>query len=237
MKRKMPNTTPDPSLVVVIVGFLVALLTILKETSPAIIRWIKSRANASAQEAESKTVTTTKKTEIDVQAQLFLSDVGKSYFKQLEKRSENLQLKVSDYEKIVSDLREQLNKAFIEREEMRIKLASAQEEDSEGKMQIAQKTSEGVQLLEKIRQLESDLKDANSRNDKLQGNIEHLKQEVTKTEKERDDFKSDGEKINVQLEEANGRLDAAYSRFDQERSRAERLEKDNATLRKQIEEK
>lgn len=233
----MQNTTPDPSLILVIVGFAAALLTILKETSPAIIRWIKSRANASAQEAENQVTTTTKKTEIDVQAQLFLSDVGKNYFTQLEKRSENLQLKVSDYEKVVSDLREQLNKAFIEREEMRIKLASLQEEDSEGKMKIAEKTSEGVQLNEKIRQLESDLKEINSRYDKLQAMFDLQKQEVAKAEKERDELQLENKKVNDQLEEANERLDGAYSRFDQERSRAERLEKDNVALRKQIEEK
>ena len=228
----MPNQ--DPSLPVVIIGLLLIVSAILKESSPAIIRWIKSKANYSAQVTETATATTAKKTEIATEAQLFLSDVGKNYFTQLEKQQEVLSVRLSDYEKIVSDQREQLNKAFIEREKMRVELASLQEDQSDGRMKIAEKTSESVKLNDKIRQLEDDLKDVNGRLEKSQATIDSTKSDANRVNREMQDLQAEHKKVSDQLEEANRRLDDAYNRMDQERLRADRLEKENAALRKQV---
>lgn len=189
--------------------------------------------NAAAQTTENQIAASAKKTEIVAEAQSFLSDVGKSYFTQLEKEKENLQLTVSSKDKIVENLREQLNKAFFEREEMRMKLAALQEEESEGKNKIAEKTSESVILNEKIKNLESDNKDLSSRLEKSQSLVEIEKQEIARIQKELDDTITESKKVSDQLEEANRRLDEAYSRFDHERGRAERLEKDLSALKKQ----
>jgi chromosome segregation ATPase len=190
--------------------------------------------NAAAQTTENQMAASAKKTEIVAEAQSFLSDVGKSYFTQLEKEKETLQLTVSSKDKIVENLREQLNKAFFEREEMRMKLAALQEEESEGKNKIAEKTSESVMLNERIKTLESDNKDLSTRLDKSNSQVELGKLETQRIQKELDEVVAESKKINAQLEEANRRLDEAYSRFDQERGRAERLEKDFNALRKQV---
>lgn len=228
----MQTATSDPSIPLVIAGILAVLLTILKESAPAISRWIKSKANASAQIAENQTASSAKKNEVVAEAQLFLSDVGKNYFTQLEKQSENLQIRLSDYEKVVADLRDQNNKLFMEREKLRIDIARLQEEESEGKTKIAEKTSEGAQLNDKIKQLDSDNKDLIAKLDQQKNLNEVQKQDVQRLEKELADAQSENKKANDQLEEASRRLDDAYSRFDQERSRAERLEKENSALRK-----
>ena len=193
--------------------------------------------NAAAQTTENQTKAAAKKTEIVAEAQSFLYDVGKTYFTQLEKEKQSLQLTLSDKDKLIENYREQLNKAFIEREEMRIKLAALQEEETDGKNRIAEKTSEGVLLSEKNKHLESDNKDLMSRLEKSQIQIDTAKQESVRIQKELDDFMAENKKNSDQLEEAARRLDEAYSRFDQERSRAERLEKENLTLRKSIETK
>ena len=119
-------------------------------------------------------------------------------------------------------------------EEMRIKLASLQEELSEHKTKIAEKTSDGVNLLEKISSLESDNKDLHSHLEKSKNQNEIDKQEIIRLRKELEDIVQENKKTNDQLLEANRRLDEAYSRFDLERSRAERAEKELKALQNQI---
>lgn len=196
-----------------IIAIISAVAYIIYKSKDSIVKIFKNKADegeAALKAFEEKLEQDRKKDAIKNDAQNFLSDVGRNYFKILAEESENLKTQLMDSE-------ETLQQTILEREEFRIKYNAVNESYQDTKDRLVFSESERIKKDLILQEYEVTI--SNQRNV-----IKKMEEDLGVKNESIVDLKQ-------QLDTALREKELAEKRFDEERKQSDMLLEENRRLR------
>lgn len=177
----MEKETTDLMPLIIALGGV--LLVILKGASPYIINIMKSLSSIAEKKASSveEAAKTEQKTQnLNYDAQNFLSDVGKNHYQQLNKQFEEQKGELKSLETQVSELRDKLQKASLDKEELRIKYSNLLDDHNDLKSGLAVREGSLSETSTKLQKAQERLRDMEIMIEKLQVQLNARIEEITR---------------------------------------------------------
>lgn len=202
----MEKGTTD--IVPVLVAILSVVLVIIRQASPYIIKIIKAAASLlenKSKESEVSGKSDQKIRDLTYTSQEFLSDVGKNYYQQLNRQFEEQKIRVNDLEQKNSDLKEKLQTAVLDKEELRIKYGNLLDDYNELKV----KSSESVK----------ELTDSETKSDKLQQRIHDMEIMIERLQIQLNNRIEENNRLTTEINEKKIEINSLKSRTTNLQSR------------------